>query len=212
MKNSDALKFYENMSKGSSLTPNSVKLAKNSDFSDIDADYILQHTSENTEILDLGSGSGLIINRIYNQIGHIVAVEPFVKFTNFIIKTPKIDVVNDDVFNFKSHKKFDLITMFAIVQYFNEAEIKKIYSKYKENLKPNGKIIIKGQFGVQDDVVVSGYSNELKTNYYSQYRHIKKEAEILKKIGYKNVETVDIYPPECNRWENTHFYAITAQK
>lgn len=211
MKNSDALIFYENMSKDSSLTPNSVKLAKNSDFSNIDADFILQHTNENTEILDLGSGSGLIINKIYNQIGHIVAVESFVKFTNFITKTPKINVVNNDIFNFKSHKKFDLITMFAIVQYFNEAEIKKIYSKYKKNLTTNGKIIIKGQFGVQDDVVVSGYSTELKTNYYSQYRHIKKEAEILKKIGYQKIKIIDIYPPKCNRWENTHFYAIIAQ-
>ena len=31
-------------------------------------------------------------------------------------------------------------------------------------------------------------------------------------IGYKNIEIVDIYPPEANRWDNTHFYSIVAEK
>jgi hypothetical protein len=100
--------------------------------------------------------------------------------------------------------------MFGVAQYFNEDEILGIYKKYYSNLKENGKMLIKNQFGVNEDVLVSGYSEELKTDYYSQYRHIDKEVDILKKVGFKNVEVIDIYPPECNRWENTHFYAIVA--
>jgi hypothetical protein len=79
-------------------------------------------------------------------------------------------------------------------------------------LKPSGKFIIKNQFSVTEDVNVSGFSSELQQEYHAQYRNIDKEIEILKKIGYKNVEVFDIYPPECNRWNNTHFYAIVATK
>lgn len=102
--------------------------------------------------------------------------------------------------------------MFGIVQYFNESEIIKIYEKYFNNLKENGTTIIKNQFGVNEDVLVSGYSKELKKNYYSQYRHIDKEVKILENIGYKNIEVIDICPPQCNRWENTHFWAIVCKK
>lgn len=212
MKNSDALKFFKNMSKDKSLNQNSVKLAKNSDFSNIDAKFILSHSNKNTKILDLGSGSGLIINKIYKHVGSILAIEPLVEFTKFIINNPNITIINTDILSFKTNKLFDLITMFAVVQYFNQKEITKIYSKYKNNLKANGKLIIKGQFGIKEDVVVSGLSNELKTNYYSQYRYINKEIEILKKIGYKKINITDIYPSEYNRWKNTHFYAIVAEK
>ncbi len=41
---------------------------------------------------------------------------------------------------------------------------------------------------------------------------IEKEIELLKNIGFKNIETFDIYPPEANRWNNTHFYAIVGEK
>ena len=75
-------------------------------------------------------------------------------------------------------------------------------------MKHDGKIIIKNQFGIEQDVTVEGYSQEQKTEYYAQYRQINKEVSILSNIGYKNIEVFDIYPPECNRWQNTHFYAI----
>jgi hypothetical protein len=114
--------------------------------------------------------------------------------------------------SFEPHKQYDIITMFGILHYFNEEEAKHIYSKYINFLDDNGHLIVKQQFGVTEDVTVSGYSEELKENYYSQYRHIEKEKTGLEKIGYKNVEVFDIYPTECNRWDNTHYYAIVANK
>lgn len=80
------------------------------------------------------------------------------------------------------------------------------------NEDSEGKIIIKNQFGVRDDVVVEGYSEEQHSNYFAQYRFIDKEVVNLSNIGYQNISVMDIYPPECNRWENTHFYAIVAEK
>lgn len=87
-----------------------------------------------------------------------------------------------------------------------------IYKRYFCFLKQGGKLIIKNQFGVSDDVTVDGFSAEQQKYYYAQYRHIDKEISILNKIGYKAMNVFDIYPSEANRWPNTHFYAIVANK
>ena len=209
MENSNSLNFFAHMAENN---PNekSVKITEHSDFSDKDVAFLLNFVSENSEILDLASGTGLIINKIYNYVKHITAVEAFAEFTKFIERSNKINIINQDISLFATTKKYDLITMFGISQYFNEVEILKIYEKYFLMLKTNGKLIIKNQFGISEDVLISGYSDELRANYYSEYRHIDKEVKILEKIGFTNVDVIDIYPPDCNRWENTHFYAIVA--
>jgi SAM-dependent methyltransferase len=211
MKNEDTLKFFQQMA-DTSNSPNSVKLAKNSDFSHLDAAFIMKYADENSTILDLASGTGLIINKIFDKTGHITAVEPMEGFTKFIAKTDKINVIHENIFNYKNEKLFDLITLFGIMHYFNEIEATKIYEKYFNYLDLGAKIIVKNQFGVKEDVLVSGYSEELKSNYYANYRHIDKEVQIMENIGYKNIEVIDLYPAECNRWENTHFLAIVAAK
>ncbi len=190
----------------------SVKITKISDFTDRDAQFILKYATANSSILDLGSGSGLIVNKIYQHVKRIVAVEAFQEFAKYIVEAPNVEVVTKDISCFESNQEFDIITMFGISQYFNLDEISAIYRRFYKNVKPGGLLIVKNQFGVFDDVLVSGYSEELKTNYYSHYRHLPKEMETIKAAGFVSVESVDIYPPECNRWKNTHFYAIVAYK
>lgn len=70
-----------------------------------------------------------------------------------------------------------------------------------------GNLLIKQQFGVKDDVFVE-YSSELKQEYFSVYRHIDKEKEILKSIGFSKIEQYDIYNKQANRFDNTHFWAL----
>lgn len=211
MKNKNTLDFFQKMA-DDNPDEKSVKINKTNDFTDFDAKLILQYAKSNSKILDLASGTGLIINKIYKKVKKIIAIEAFPEFSKFITTSPKIDVINLDISHYTTKGKFDLITMFGIVQYFNEEEIKRIYLKYRANLKAKGKLIVKGQFGVHEDVLISGYSKELKTNYYSHYRQLAREIVILKQLGYKNIKSIDIYPPECNRWDNTHFYAIVAEK
>lgn len=212
MENKEALDFFERMSQNTN-DQKSVKLANASDFSQMDADFILKYCNANTEMLDLGSGTGLVINKMYDKVKNIVAVEPFASFTKFIVASPNVEIVNQTFDEFSQKDRlFNLITIFGTMHYFNEEESVKIYTKYFRNLKKGGRLIVKNQFGVTEDVTVEGYSEEQKTNYFAQYRHIDKEVANLKKIGYCNIEVADIYPPECNRWTNTHFYAIVAEK
>jgi len=211
MENRKALDFFRKMA-ATNNEENSVKLANNSDFTTLDAEFILKYVNSSTHILDLGAGTGLVVNKIYDKVEHIVAVEPFANFAKHIVQSNNITIVNETILNFLPSKQFDIITIFAVMHYFNEKEAIEIYERYYPCLKYGGKLIIKNQFGVSHDVLVDGYSEEQKSDYFAQYRHLQKEIEILDKIGYKNIEPFDIYPPECSRWNNTHFYAIVAEK
>ena len=210
--NTNALNFFDKMANSDKLSPSSVKMAKNSDFTDMDTAFIRKYTDNNSTILDLGSGTGLIVNKLYPYVKNIVAVEPFSQFTQYIVENEKIQIVNCDTASFASDKKFDAILLFGVMNYMNEEEAASIYAKYINYLSENGKMIIKNQFGVSEDVTVAGFSEELQDNYYSQYRHIDKEIKLLHQAGFKNVEVTDIYPKECNRWDNTHFYALVATR
>ena len=210
MKNKDSLKYWEIIS-SNNPTDISVKVTPSSDYTKLDSEFLLKYISKDSDILDLATGSGLIIKNIMKYARSIVAVEKFTEFSKFIPKGKNVTIINADIVDYIPNNNFDLITMFGISQYFNQKEIIEIYRKYKKYLKTNGKLIIKNQFGINEDIIIEGYSKELKTEYYSEYRHIKKEIQIINKIGFKNIEIVDIYPPECNRWSNTHFYAIIAK-
>lgn len=137
-------------------------------------------------------------------------MEPCIGFSNLIKKSTNITVVNDTVQNFNSNNKFDIISIFGVMHYFSGSEAIEIYKKYYNYLKDSGKMIIKNQFGLESDVTVNGWSEEQQRNYYAEYRHIDKEVDMLISTGFSKVKYYDIYPSECNRWDNTHFYAIVA--
>lgn len=209
MEHSSAVRFWEDKARNN---PNekTVKVNPENDFTSFDANFIMRYANQTSEILDLASGTGLAINKYYDRVGQIDAVELFPEFTKFIVKSSNVNVYNESITDFIPQKQYDIVSMFGVVQYFNEREIKELYARYKSALKAGGKLIVKNQFGVESDVEVSGISEELNVEYISQYRYIDKEVDILKSVGFNDVEIVDIYPPVANRWENTHFYALVA--
>lgn len=211
MNHNEAIQYWKDMA-NNNPDEKTAKVNPQNDYTAVDAEFIMKYADKASEILDLASGTGLAISKYYKKVGHIDAVEAFSEFTKFIPKSPNIDIFNESIVDFEPKKQYDLALMFGIVQYFNESEIKDLYTKYKKCLKTSGKLIIKNQFGIKKDVVVSGVSEELGKPYYSEYRHLDKEVELLKSIGFKALNVFDVYPSEANRWDNTHFYAIVADK
>ena len=209
MDNKKSLTYWKSKAE-SNPTIKASKVSDINDFSDYDRDFILKYADKNTAILDLAAGTGITLNKYYDKVKSITAVEKFSQFSDFIVKAPNVAVLNADIVDFVPESKYDLILMFGVTHYFNLEESAFLYTKYKQFLNDNGKLIIKHQFGINEDVTVEGYSEELKCNYYSQYRQIDSEVALLKNIGFTSVNYTDIYPKECNRWENTHFYAIVA--
>lgn len=210
MNNQKALQYWTQKSR-SNVTPLTAKVHSTNDFSQMDADFICQYVNQNSDLLDLATGTGITLNKYSDRVKSVVAVERFPEFAQFIEKRPNVEVVISDITEFETTRKFDVINFFGIISYFNRDEIARLYSKYKVFLKPTGKFLIKNQFGVREDVLVDGFSEELRCNYCSEYRSIETETTILKQAGFSHFEVVDIYPPEFNRWQNTHFYALIAE-
>lgn len=209
MEHKRTLGYWQSMA-NSNPNEKTVKVNSQNDYTDIDASYILSHANRTSKILDLASGTGLSVNKYHQDVGSVDAVEKFPEFSKFIVNSENVNIYNADITEFEPRTEYDFVLMFGIVQYFNETEVRNLYAKYKGSLNNDGMLIVKNQFGVNEDVEVSGVSEELGTEYISQYRHIEKEESILRSIGFNALKVVDIYPPEANRWANTHFYAIEA--
>ena len=207
MKNKNALAFFAASAKNDSSNI-SVKFNNKNDHTDLDAAFVMRYTTPDMSLCDLGTGPGLIVNRIYDSVKKIVAVEPFKEYTDKIIRSGNIKIVNKTIADFETDELFDIVTFFATAHYFNEKEIWQVYRKCFNFLKPSGTLIVKNQFGIYEDVVIDGFSEEINANYFAEYRHLPKEMSILSTIGFTDINVIDIYPPESNRWKNTHFYAI----
>lgn len=182
---------------------------KSKDFTYYDVEFLKKFCNKEKILLDLGSGTGLTINNLTNCFKKIIAVEKYKEFSKFIDQ--KIEIINTNIkdLNFQNFR-FDIVTLFGVMNYFSYEEAKELYKNIYNSF--NGVLIIKNQFGIKDDVIVDSYSEELDNYYYSEYRYIEKEKELLENIGFKIKNIVDIYPKEFNRWNNTHFFAIVCEK
>ena len=211
MKNKDALVFYRDIAKDAK-NPAAEKLLPSNDNTEIDAQFIKNYCHAHTRLLDMGTGSGLTINRLVNNVQSIVAVEKFKEFSSFISKSSRIKIVLADILEYEPDQVFDLVTLFGVVQYFDKQEIAQIYNRMYRCLDKSGQLIVKNQFGIKEEVVVDGFSQELNKKYYAVYRHLDTEIALLQKAEFKNITVHDIYPPEKNKWGNTHYYALVCNK
>lgn len=213
MTNKQALDFFKDLAANNS-SQQSVKLGGKSDFSALDVEFLLRFRilNENYDVLELGAGTGLLTNKIYDKVKSISALEMFEEFSRHIIKDSKIRVINENIFDFVTESKFDVILAFGFMHYVNESEAKIIYQKCFDMMKQDSILVVKNQFGISQDVTIEEFSKEQNREYFSQYRLLSKEMQILKNIDFKDIQAIDIYPKECNRWDNTHFYAIVAKK
>ena len=183
---------------------------KSLDTSLLDEAYLLKILDKNKKILDLGSGTGLLVNKLLKQGFYIDAVEYYVEFAKFIDSNIRVHL--GDISNYEPEQKYDYITAFGIFNFFSSEEIVDIYKKVYSWISPDGMLVIKQQMGLGHDVLVDGFSSELGVEYYSTYRNVDHELKLLTEVGFKIIGVDDIYPDEFNRWPNTRFYAIKARR
>ncbi len=198
--------YYEHLSK--SITHPLQTRNKAPDFSSFDIDFVRRFGGPDKTLLDLGSGTGLLLNALPSHFRHLVAVEKYPEFARFIQPASNVQLFIDDLLDFESTETFDVITLFGVMNFFNRQEALAIYAKVFRWLKPSGTLLIKHNMGTETDVTVDGFSEELQRHYFSNYRSVSHETELLTALGFHVHQTVDIYPPEFNRWNNTHFYAL----
>lgn len=206
--NEASIKFYKKIASKINNAKD-VKLMPKNDNTSYDIEFIRKYA--NGSLLDLGSGTGLIVNNLIDDFKLIMAVELFEEFSKYIKKDKKITIVNENLLSYKSNIKFDTATMFGVAHHFNSEESLLIYQNVYSVLNENGIFILKNQFGVEKTKTVT-FSEELGDEYFAQYRELKFEISRLTSIGFRDIEVVDIYSKEANRWGDTHFYALVCKK
>jgi len=168
--------------------------------------------NKDTEVLDIGSGSGLIINKLLKEVKHITAVEKFEGFTKFIIDAPNMLVIMADLIGFKIRKQYDLVLCTGVSQCFKKENMIPIYKNMFSMVKEDGLFISRMHCGLNEDVSINGFSKELGTEYFADYRHLDKEIDLLKEIGFNKVEIFDIFPDTLNVWKNTRHFIFVCSK
>ena len=202
--------YYDHLSK--TITDPLQTRNKAPDFSTFDINFVRGFAGPHKTLLDLGSGSGLLLNALPAHFHHIVAVEKYSEFARFIQPAPNLQLFIDDLLHFQSSQAFDVVTLFGVMNYFNTQEALSIYAKVYHWLKPSGTLLIKHNMGTEADVTINGFSEELQRHYFSNYRSLDHETELLSSLGFSVQNTIDIYPPEFNRWKNTHYYALVCSR
>ncbi len=203
-------KYWESLSK-KIQSPTETK-NKRPDTSDLEITFLMDFLKTDDDILDIGSGSGLIINKLIDKVGTITAVEKYEGFTRFIVENEKILVINAEIIGFKIRKLFDAVLCFGVAQCFERDVMACIYANMYDMIKPGGLLIVRTHCGLEVDKIVDGFSEELQTEYYAEYRQVDKEEAMLKNLGFESVERYDIFPDTLNVWPDTRHFIFVCKK
>lgn len=178
------------------------------EFTPYDLALIKPHLFDGATVLDLGCGTCALANSIAAQERvHVHAVDKFTGMVNFAEKRPNLSTEVADAIGYWNNQQFDVILLFGVINSIADVGDRlQMYRTLRKMLLPNGKLIVKSQFGIVDEVLVDAYSQDLGMDYAAVYPRVDDEEEILKRLFFTT--KIDPYPAEYNKWSNTHFYAF----
>ena len=155
-------------------------------------EYIINIIKENKikSILEIGTAYGYS-SFAFNQIdcvNEILSIEKnkdnYLKAKNFLAGNKKINLVNDDCFNFVPNKKYDLIFIDGPKSHQDQ-----LFLKYSNYLEDNGFIII-------DNIFLKKYSsidfNSLTKNQQHLVKKVKEFQKWLENNNEWNINILDI--------------------
>lgn len=178
------------------------------DLTKLNIDIIQKYTFPNDSVLDLGAGDGKIAAELAKKC-LVYAVD---YIPDFITKIEGIRYQVCDIRKFTTPEIFDVILLFGVATHLEDDDLFEVYIKCHKMLKPGGYLLVKHQCGVEDTKIVSGYSEQLGTNYQAKYRHINRDIQMLTTSGF-NVAAKEPYPPELNqKWPDTKFMLFIGTK
>ena len=183
---------------------------KHDDTHKYDLSLIDKYIKPQSKVLDLGCGPCYITNKLIGKAKYIKGVDKFGGFLKYCKTGLNFITEQSDLLDYKDKSKYNLILLIGVMFCFGDKESEKIYKKCAGLLDKSGIMIIRQQYGVKNDVIIDKYSKQIGENYYTYYRHIKKELKILRK--FFKVEVIDIFPKRLNPWPNTHHYALICKK
>jgi SAM-dependent methyltransferase len=206
---SNSEKYWERMSKN--IKDQSQTYNKHTDISAKDASFIKKYLSKTDSIIDIGSGSGAVTNKLLPFVNEITAVETFRGLSEFITEAPNMIVINAKIEGFYIRKKFDIAISTGLMQFFKRPDAEGIYTNLFDMLKKDGLFIMRLHCGLKETVVIN-HSKELDQEYFAEFRQVDEERKLLEEIGFSKVEVIDEAPEELNIYDNTRHFMFVCKK
>jgi len=144
---------------------------------------------ETATFLDIGAGEGNFILKMFSlgiKAENTVAVEYLeTRYKKLLEKIPNIYIINDDFLNVALNRKYDIITLMAVLTSITDNDIRyKIVEKSLKQLSEDSKLIIYDYFD-EDEIYLSEDYRALSLN---KIKNIAKnyKVEIYKKVYLKS--------------------------
>ncbi|MCB1924838.1 MAG: class I SAM-dependent methyltransferase [Gammaproteobacteria bacterium] len=182
------------------------------DYSELEIEFLRPFLNPGISVLDLGSGTGLMVNRLVDLVGKVTAVEKFQGFSQYIKQSDKLELINADLVGFRLYREFDLVLATGVMQCLEGQYVPEIYKNVYNMTRAGGYFVAHVHCGINEDVIVDRFSEELNTQYYAEYRHYQWEREQMLKAGFESVELHDVFPDWLNKWPNTRHYLFVCHK
>ena len=162
---------------------------------------ILSQLPSGAKILDVGSGTGHLCSWLSKQGFDVTGVEPSEEMRGFAKKNfPQLQFIKAISSKIPfTENQFDLIISFEVLRYLNREENINTYHEYYRILKPKGKIFVTHVNMFASDFYYffyylkkPFYKLKNKVYHYCYFTTPKREENLLKKIGFSQVQSIGI--------------------
>ena len=172
-----------------------------------DIDILQPYINSARTILEIGSGYGRVVQYIlqFNFAGKLYALERNHKMCEHLRENfcHSVDIIEQDVFDFKTEKKFDLIlACWTTICEFSKEEQSVLIKKLSNMLTADGKLVFDSIFDKPRNSSYCNCQNHVVHNEYSSlYGYIPSLAEIKAYALDSNFKTTKIiyYITDSNR-------------
>lgn len=178
---------------------------------EFDFNFILKYLSDNTTVLDLGCGTGVLEEKLAPYVKQIIGVDKYQEFIERAFRADNIEYIVSELSQLNISEKYDLVLLFGVSMYLSDNEFDKLIDKIILLMKKQSTLIVKNQWGVDEEVIINKFSEELQSIYYAKYRKLADICKYLSNKGF-SVQVHDIYPPNLNKWSTTHEYALVLKR
>lgn len=154
-------------------------------------------------LLDLGCGDGA------SSAGLSGVLVDYVKPKALKLSAGQ-QFVQSDLREFSTDEKFDVVTLYDVVVYFDRESIERLYHKCYGFLKSGGVLLIKHQWGKIDDIFGDASPEAIESHYKPAYLAIEVHLKLLRRAGF-DIETLDL-PVVNNQGDGTKFKLFVCKK